>query len=306
MRKITTASIVVSFLFVSILVRAQINEKESHLKTLNTDTITGWKTGGITSLSFSQTALKNWAAGGENSVSLNTLMNLYARYVTPNSEWSNTFDFGYGFMNQSVKGFTKTDDKLEIISKYGRRAYENLYYSALVGFRTQLFEGFDFKPTPALKISDFLSPAYGVVALGINYKPNNYFNAFVSPVTSKTTFVYNDSLANAGAFGVTKGKHLREELGGYIRLGYTKNDFNYELLKNFSIVSKLDLFTNYLDHPEHIDVNWENLIVMKVNKYVSMSLITSLVYDYDIKINGKDKVQFKEILGLGLAYTFKN
>lgn len=304
MKKVYLLAMIIIALFGSLSSSAQINEKVENLKAISTDTVSEWKTGGVVSASFSQTSLINWAAGGENSLSLNTLVSLYARHTTPNSEWSNTLDFGYGFLNQSIKGFTKTDDKFEIISKYGHKAFNNFYYSALAGFRTQFFEGYDYKPTPAVKISDLLSPGYGTIAVGINYKPNNYFNAFFSPITSRTIFVMNDSLSNAGAFGVKKGKHIREELGGYLRATFTKNDFKSELLKNVSIVSKLDLFTNYLENPEKIDVVWDNLIAMKINKYLHVSLITSLVYDYNTKINGKDKVQFKEIFGFGVAYTF--
>lgn len=302
----TFLSITTVLLFaIQVSLSAQINEKEVNMEALKTDTASGWKSGGTVSVSFSQTSLTNWSAGGENSLSLNTILSLYARHATPNSEWLNTLDFGYGFLNQSIKGFTKTDDRFEIISKYGRKAFDKVYYSVLAGFRTQFFEGYDYKPTPALKISDLLSPGYGTLALGMNYKPNNYFNAFVSPVTSRTTFVMNDSLSGAGAFGVEKGKHVKEELGGYIRLFFSKNDFKNEFLKNVTLTSKLDLFSNYLSHPERIDVIWDNLITMKVNKLLNVSLVTSMIYDYDTKINGKDRLQFKEIFGFGISYNFK-
>lgn len=289
------------------MLSAQVTEKEENLKAaIKTDSVSGWKTGGVAAVGFSQMSLSNWSAGGENSLSLNTLVNLYARYITPNSEWDNTFDFGYGFLKQSIKGFTKTDDKIEITTKYGKKAFDNFYYSALLNFRTQFFDGFDYKKTPALKISDIMAPGYAVAAIGINYKPSNYFTAFLSPITSKTTFVFNDSLSQVGAFGVNPGKNLREELGGYLRLAFNKNDFKAEILKNVSIGTRLDLFTNYLVHPERVDVTWETLLAMKVNKYLSLSVSTSMIYDYDIKFNGVDKLQFKELLSFAASYTFKN
>lgn len=305
MRKIKHALLFI-VLFSTASLQAQLTEKESQLKELKTDTISKWHKGGITSLAFGQTALFNWAAGGDNSISLNALLNLYARYASPKWEWDNRFDFGYGFMNQSVKGFSKTDDRIEITSKIGRKAFSNFYYTGLINFRTQLFEGFDYKQTPALKISDILSPGYGVIAIGLNYKPSNNFSAFLSPITSKSTFVLNDSLSDIGAFGVDEGKNFRQELGGYFRATYMKNDFKSEFLKNLSIVTRLDLFSNYLKNPEKIDVNWDVVLGMKVNKYLSLSVIGSLIYDYDTKIDGVDKVQFKEIFGVGFSYSFKN
>ena len=52
------------------------------------------------------------------------------------------------------------------------------------------------------------------------------------------------------------------------------------------------------------------LISMKINKFLSATLNTTLKYDNDVKTfddNGTKhgaKVQFKEILGVGLAYNF--
>ena len=116
-----------------------------------------------------------------------------------------------------------------------------------------------------------------------------------------------------GAFGVKSGTTSRKELGGYVRLGFSKNDFKEGVFKNISVNSKLDLFSNYLENPQYVDVNWENLIGMKINDYISVSINTNLIYDYDIKSieivdgeaqQGKAKIQFKEILGVGFMYKF--
>jgi len=99
-------------------------------------------------------------------------------------------------------------------------------------------------------------------------------------------------------------------MGGYLRLIFTKNDFKPELVKNISITTKLDLFTNYLDHPEAIDVSWELLLGLKVNKFLSVNLTTHLIYDRDVLFPAADgsaslpKVQFKEIFGVGLSFQF--
>jgi hypothetical protein len=173
-------------------------------------------------------------------------------------------------------------------------------------------------PDDVNKISDLFSPAYLLVALGLDYKPNNYFSAFLAPLTAKITFVNDQVLSDAGAFGVNPGEKTRSEVGGYLRAIYTKNDFKGEFLKNISFTTKIDLFSNYNNNPQNIDVNWETLIAMKVNKYISVNLITQLIYDDDIKVpvdrndNGTietdeapgSRTQFKEILGVGLSYKF--
>lgn len=290
---------------------AQITEAESKLKTLVTDTVSGWKTGGITNVNFAQTALINWAAGGENSYAVNGLLSLFANYKSGENAWDNSLDMGYGLLNQSVVGLRKTDDKFDFLSKYGRKAFTNFYYTALINFKTQFAPGYNYGTTN-VKISNLFAPAYLLTAVGLNYQPNKNFNAFFAPITGKMTIVTDKELSNAGAFGVEKGEKTRTEFGGYARMIYTKNDFKAEILKNLSLTSKIDLFSNYLKNPQYVDVSWENIIAMKVNKYISVSLNTHLLYDYDMKIvdtnndgtPDKTKLQFKEILGVGFVYKF--
>ncbi len=292
---------------------SQITDGESKLKKVETDTVASWKKGGVSSLNMAQTSLVNWAAGGQNSVSLNGLLSLFAIYTDEKNSWENTLDLGYGLLKQSgYKGIMKTDDRIDFTSKYGRKAFKDFYYAGLLNFRTQFAEGYNY-PNDSVKISDFLAPAYLLGAVGLNYIPNQYFNAFISPLTGKFTFVNDPVLSEMGAFGVEPGKRSKAELGGYVRLGFVKNDFKEGFFKNFTVASKLDLFSNYLKNPQYIDVNWENIIGMKVNDFISVSINTHLIYDYDIKFdsNGdgdltgeKARVQFKEILGIGFMYKF--
>ncbi|MBV6484455.1 MAG: hypothetical protein KFKLKKLM_00961 [Flavobacteriales bacterium] len=296
-------------------------EAEKKLKVQKTDTIEGWKTGGVFSLNFTQVSLTNWAAGGDNSISLNGITNLFANYKKGNSTWDNTLDLAYGLMKQGKQGMRKTDDRVDFMSKYGQRAFKNWYYAALINFRTQMAPGYNY-PDDSTKISNFLAPAYLLGAIGMDYKPNDNFNVFISPLTMRTTIVNDTRLADAGAFGVDKaeyndlgekiknGKMFRSEYGGYLR-----SLLKADIMKNIKLISKLDLFSNYSDHPERIDVNWEVLIALKVNEYISATIATNLIYDHDVDIavdeNGDGvfdafgpRTQFKEVLGIGLTYKF--
>lgn len=300
----------------------QITEGEKNLRKHNADTIEGWKKGGFGGVNLSQTSLVNWASGGENSITVNGLLGIFANYKKGKNAWDNSLDIGYGLLKQGTgSGFIKTDDRFDLTSKYGRQAGRNIYYAALMNFKTQLSVGKDYAKDTA-KISNFLSPAYLLTALGMDYKPTSYLSTFIAPVTGKMTIVNDQELADKGAFGVqgatyddqdnllTHGKKTKSELGGYIRAIYSKNDFKNEWLKNLSITSKLDLFSNYLKHPEQIDVSWENMVIFKVNKYISVNINTHLIYDADIlfadEATGEmiPKVQFKEILGVGFLYKF--
>jgi hypothetical protein len=303
---------------------AQTTEAEKAIRTISKDSILGWKTGGLIGLSISQASFTNWAAGGQNTIALSGIVNLFAKYKSEQASWDNMLDLGYGLLQQG-KGadFIKTDDKVDFTSKYGRKASDKWYYAALVNFKTQMTAGYNY-PNVTNKISDLLAPAYILAAIGMDYKPNDKLTAFIAPITSKNTIVNDDSLANVGAFGVeaatydidgtllTAGKKSRSEVGGYFRAVYQRTFFKD---KSVSITSKLDLFSNYKVNPQNIDVSWETIIGLKVNRFITTTITTHLLYDDDVAI-GVDRdndglldgtgprTQFKEVIGVGLNVKF--
>jgi len=282
-----------------VITYSQVTEAEKNLKTVETDTIAGWKRGIVTGINLAQTALVNWSAGGESSVAFNGMVSTFANYKDTTSEWVNTLDVGFGMLQQGKGRFIKTDDRFDILSKYGVKAFSNFNYAILVNFKTQFAPGYNY-PNDSVKISNLLAPAYLLAAVGLNYVPSSYFNAFLAPLAGKLTIVNDDALSASGAYGVVPGKKTKGEFGGYVRIAYSRSDFKGEFLKNIALTSKLDLFSNYLKDPQNIVFNWENLIAMKVNKYISVNINTHLMYDANIKVNGaKAKLQFKEILGVG-------
>lgn len=301
---------------------AQLTEGEKLLRDITLDTLVGWNTGGIVSLSFSQSSYTNWSAGGQNSLSGNGLVSVFANFKGVKSSWDNSLDLGYGVLMQGKdQGLLKTEDKIELITKYGQKAFGNWFYAALGNFKTQFTPGYNY-PNDTTLVSDFISPAYVLGALGMDFKPNNEFSLFISPITAKLTFVNNQMLANAGAFGiepavydslgviVKSGKTFRAEMGGYVR-----SQFQMEVMKNVVVNTKLDLFSNYLNNPGNIDVNWNTLVAVKANEFITATISTELIYDDDIAIaidSNEDgiperigpRVQLKEVLGIGLSYKF--
>ncbi|MBL4594856.1 MAG: DUF3078 domain-containing protein [Flavobacteriales bacterium] len=311
------------FALIAILgnIAAQTTEAEENSKIQNKDSLDGWKTGGIISLNLTQVSLTNWSAGGENSLSVNGILSLSANLKKGNSTWDNSLDLAYGILQQGKADVRKTDDKIDLTSKYGQKAFKNWYYAALINFKSQMTTGYNY-PDDSTEISNFLAPGYLLGAIGLDYKPSEVFTLFISPLTIKMTLVNDQNLADAGAYGVkpaefdgfgnilSKGESSRSEYGGYLRALLKK-----DIMKNVNLQTKLELFTNYSEEPNHIDVNWEVLIAMKVNKYISATISTQLLYDHDIDISIDDnndgiidavgpRTQFKEILGIGLSYRF--
>jgi hypothetical protein len=261
-------------------------------------------------MNASQTSLTNWASGGRNSLSLNALVLLNFNYRAEQINWDNSLEFGYGIMNQSDgTGFIKTDDKIDVATKYGYKVFKNWYFSALVTLRTQMNKGY-YYPNDSIVISKFMAPGYGVSALGMDFKPTDALSAFISPVTSKTTFVWDKTLSDSGSFGVERGRRARSEVGGFVRLLFRK-----DLVENVSFDLKLDLFSNYLRNPGNIDVNWEMRLSIKAYRLLSASISTHLLYDDDTTLeidsdndgvidHSGPRIQFKELFSLGLTFRF--
>src|SRR6202011_5273880 len=79
-----------------------------------------WKTGGLHNLNFTQAALSNWSAGGDKSaISLSTLLSMYAFYKDGKRSWDNTLDMTYGLVSTTSLGTRKSDDRIDLLSKYG-------------------------------------------------------------------------------------------------------------------------------------------------------------------------------------------
>lgn len=295
------------------------NEK---LKATTADSVKAWKLGGVISINGQQVSLTNWSAGGNNSISVGGLVNIFVKYKKGKSTWDNNLELGYGVIKQGDnKTWWKNDDRIQFTSKYGRHAFKKWYYSALVDFKTQFAPGYNY-PNDSIYISKFMAPGYALASLGLDYKPNDKFSLFISPVTGKFTFVNDDSLARYGAFGVQEeirdpndgGKITqnylthREEFGAYLKM-----QFQTKVMENITFQTVLELFSNYMEKPENIDVNWTTLTTFKVNKFISATLATQLIYDDDIHVlrNAGDQkgtvgpdVQFKQVLGVGFTYKF--
>lgn len=279
----------------------------------------GWSHKGNVGLNFGQSSYTNWAAGGLSSLNGQAIFNYEIRYLKNNFKWDNTLNTALGYSIYDFKKKpVKTDDKIEFTSLAGIKATEHLNYSAELAFRSQFAKGFKYDEDSTHYISKFLAPAYITLGIGIEWVPSPHFSLYFSPVTGRITIVNDERLAEEGAFGVndldkndtiihTKVAKVRYEFGAR-----AVAKFEYPLAKNIDFSTKLELFSNYLNHPERIDVDWQNMLVLKVNDWLNANIATHLVYDYDVpfydaagvKIEGS-KVQFKEVLSIGFMINLK-
>ena len=270
-----------------------------------------WTNGMLTELGFSQVSLTNWAAGGSGSVALNSYVNAHANYAKGGMFWDNRIQLSYGFIQSYEEGYKKSSDKIVIDSKWGYRAISKFYFSANFNFRSQFSPGFDGNG----KVSKFLAPAYTSLGLGIDYKPGNgkEVSINIAPFTGNLVIVTDPSLRTK--YGNAENKATRWELGAQLKATVSK-----EVIKNLKVNSYLTLFSDYLNKPKNMQVNWDLQLTYKLNKYMQAGIRTNLIYDDNIlftsnrtflneetgKIENvmQPRVQLQEVFSLNFAYTF--
>lgn len=319
MKKMLWSILLCSVVFASTRVNAQdatVKEmKDASGKTVAkdpNDTIPQvWKKGGLLSLNVNQGSLSNWAAGGDRaSLSIASLVNLYAFYKKDKHIWDNNLDLAYGIVSTTSLGTRKADDRIDFLSKYGYQiSKKNWYAGVLFNFRTQFAKGYSYPEDnkPKVRTSNVFAPAYILLSPNITYQPSENFSVSLSPATARWVIVADDSLSSVGAFGVDPGKKIRTEFGAFASVNYKT-----KISENASYQGRLDLFSNYLHNPQNIDIYLTNILLLKATKYITVNFSLDMIYDDDVKTIDKDgnpggpKPQLKQLLGVGLAYRFKN
>ena len=312
-------------LFISLTIYAQKDSTtlESH-----------WKIGGDAGLTFFQSSFVNWTdGGGDPTTTVGLLGNFYAKYNKKRVSWENIGLLQYQIQRVGRDAaFQKSIDRLEFLSVGGFQISKNNVnwnYSILSSMKTQLTNTIvDDK----LK-STFFAPVEVLIAPGIKYmrgskktKENLLIN--LSPATAKFTIVRNSDLADAGTFTgspaiydslgnkLTEGAMMRSEIGASFISNYRLIVVNKSDIK-VTWQTNIELFSNYLENPQFVDVKWTNLIATNFLKYFTVTLATDLRYDYDVQIpfdvdgdgtidSGEFKraVRFAQTFGVGIGYKF--
>ncbi len=295
------AIVVLSVLFFWSQSKAQSNEKQILDKTLAVaqkaadTTNLGWKKTGNIVFLFNQSSFNNdWLGGGTSSIAGNIGLNYDFNYKTEHTVWDNKIIVAYGLTKQKDKKTTKSDDRIEFTSLFGRKTGNaNWYYSWFLNFKTQMDSGFE--PVAFTKVSHFFSPAYLQSGPGMLWKKSDNLKVNIAPATSKLIYVHKHFTEFGPSFGVEQGDATRFEFGAAVNAYYKLN-----LMENISMENILNVYSNYLDKPQNVDMDYQMNLVMKVNKYISANLNFQALYDD----NAVGAFQIKEVFGLGVNYGF--
>jgi hypothetical protein len=313
--------LVITLLFITTTSKAfYLNDSLS----IKPDSISHWTINNKMNLLFTQNSFVNWSAGGNNSIAGILKIKLTKNYKNNHLTWFNELKSNYGLNKEQERELRKTEDLFEINSTFGYRKNikSNWYYSAKFNFKTQYTNGYKY-PNTDKPISRLFAPAYIFLGVGSEYadKGNN-FKLYLSPITNKTTFVFDKNLANEGAFGVTSAVY--DDAGNLISKGENKKiefgmlatgEWKTEVMNNIEMANKLILYSDYVNNYGNIDVDWEINFDLTINKYVSANVGSHFLFDDDIK-SKKDtnndgtfelsgpKIQVKQVLGVGFLYSF--
>lgn len=262
----------------------------------------GWRSKGNVSFLFNQAAFSNWTAGGENSISGTLGLNYDLNYHKENWDWDTRVLVAYGLTQTKNSEFTrKTDDRFEVNSVIGKKGKKNWFYSGFLNFRTQITKGYRYTTDEngkeiRMEHTNAFSPAYLSFGPGVLWKKKDDLKFNIAPGTSKVTVVDKDfTLPNEEYFGVAEDKSIRYELGMYAS-GYYK----FTLLDNIVMENILNVYSNYLEKPENVDIDYNVNLVMTINKYLTTNINFQTIYD-DNAFRG---FQTREVLGLGVNYDF--
>ena len=293
-------------------------------KRIEQDSVNGWKFGGLGGVTFNQAGFVNWAAGGNNSIALNFNLRFFGDLKKNKHLLQNWLaaEYGLQFSKQTYPRMNKNADRWEIFSKYGYQISKKTYVGGYVDLRSQLTNTYKYGADSSKTLtSSSASPLIFEGALGIDYVPNSYLSLFFSPLATKIIFVGNNFLAEYGGFGNKYPQRIKSEFGSTLIAQYKQTFWK----QNISVNSIFRAYKNYLfavidpinaslnkeskqSYRKNIDIDWQTTLGFKVNKFITASVFTHLIWDHDIVIpnkeglNTKPRLQFRDIIGIGLVY----
>ena len=274
------------------------------------------------SFALNQTSLTNWVKGGESSISTSMDITGYADYENKDIKMTsaNFARLKFGLIWTDEKGIRKNLDLLETNSKLNHKAFGKFDFSGILLFKTQIAKGkryFQVNDRDTSEVvSRFFNPATITAGFGLDYKPNKNTSINFSPLSYKGTYVPDTAHIDQTKYGVAADRRSKHEPGMSFMITNKFTPF-----KTITITNRLQLFTNYINNPQNVDIDWEMILTASLNWFTDVRFNTHFIYDDDTKTpvfdkeneavigpDGKQKTtaraQFKEILGFSFVFRF--
>lgn len=276
-----------------------------------------WDYDFISSIALSQNYLSNWAKGGASSLASLIDISGQAKYTNElaGTEWTNNIRFKYGSVLTKENGIRKNTDLLQLDTKYNKSIRKKLAYSSILHWKDQIAPGYNY-PNDSVVVSKFLNPSTFTIGLGMEYKPAKKSTINFSVLSYKNTFVLDTANIDQTLHGVAEDKLSRQELGGQLLI-----NSEVTILRDLKIMNTLRLFSNYMENPQNVDVDWEITLEKQLSLYFTVKLNAHMIYDDDILLPKRDDdnnpildpegneilapmLQLKQFLGLTFLVQF--
>jgi hypothetical protein len=268
------------------------------------------------SFSVNQNYLSNWSKGGENSFATTLDIKGQAKYTNEEAktQWTNSGRLKYGSIVSEEHGLRKNNDLLEFNSQYNKALTKQVDFSALFYMKNQIDKGYNY-PNDSVPISKFLNPGTFTIGVGAEYNPFDKTTINFSILSYKNTFVLDTANIDQTVHGIDNDKRANQEMGGQLLV---KNEVS--VLDNLNITHSLRLFSNYIEKPQNVDIDWEINLEKQFSLFFAVLLNIHLIYDDDVRFPKLDdnedpillpdgsekkipKLQFKQYLGV--TFLFK-
>ncbi len=258
-----------------------------------------WYFFGQNNLVINQASFSNWNSGGNDNIGAIGKINYNLSYRNKKHYLENILQLGYGWLANKGQSNRKTEDIINLMTNYGYDLGKNYYLSTGFQFISQFAAGYNYNVTPDPenddRISRFLAPAYLNAGIGFSYNPNENFQLIIRPANGKFTFVTDPYLQKKGKYGLEHdGQSIRTELGAMMNVIY-----RIKVYKDITLDNQLNFFSNYLYHPERVDIAYNGTLNIKFNKFISTVVSLDFMYDHD----QIQKLQRKQTLGIGFSYN---
>lgn len=262
-----------------------------------------WRVGMAGKLAGSQAAYRNWAEGGISTLALTSSLSGRAEQV--NERWTQRYDLrlAFGLIKQDSLEVRKADDVIRLGGNYqyqGAGFFRTFNPTVAFQARSQFAAGYNYDQVPPglegrslpVKVSDFMAPGVFTQSLGLTYDPSGWFTQRLGVALKETAVAINRLRP---VYGLRLDQQVRIEAGLESR-----TEVDREIVKNVRYQSTLGLFAAFNQTSELPDLSWENLIAMQVNSWLGVNFEFTTLYDADIS----DRLQFKEVLSVGVTVTF--
>ncbi|MBK7409656.1 MAG: DUF3078 domain-containing protein [Saprospirales bacterium] len=281
--------LLLSLILVATLWSASVFGQDAAAAATKEETPKNWTYGGGFGLDFAQLSLINPKVGsGANRIGFAGLANFTANYKKEKIAWNNTGSLQLGTQRVGGKNspFEKNIDIIRLTSRASFRPGTGKLYGAVEADAITLllptYKGNVLKPEDPAEnpIAKFLSPIQVMISPGLEYKFDDHLSLLYSPVSLKLIYVGDDNIAMLNVHGNKPGKNSFLMLGSNLKAAYN----NKFLKEKLGWASSLDLFSNYLENPQNIDVLWTNDLGFTIVKNLSLNLVTQLFYDDDVNV----------------------